>query len=199
MDSDLDQALGAVGPRLRALRRRRETTLAGLSAATGISVSTLSRLESGARRPTLELLLPLARAYGVTLDELVGAPPTGDPRIHLRPVTRHGMTMLPLTRRPGGIQAYKLVIPADSRRRNPNPQAHEGYEWLYVLNGRLRLILGEHDLVLAPGEAAEFDTRVPHWFGAAGAEPVEFLSLFGSQGERAHLRAHPKTKEAPIG
>jgi transcriptional regulator with XRE-family HTH domain len=199
MDSDLDQALGAVGPRLRALRRRRETTLAGLSAATGISVSTLSRLESGARRPTLELLLPLARAYGVTLDELVGAPPTGDPRIHLRPVTRQGMTMLPLTRRPGGIQAYKLVIPADSRPRNPNPQAHEGYEWLYVLNGRLRLILGEHDLVLAPGEAAEFDTRVPHWFGAAGAEPVEFLSLFGSQGERAHLRAHPKTKEAPIG
>jgi transcriptional regulator with XRE-family HTH domain len=194
MDSDLDQALGAVGPRLRALRRRRETTLADLSAATGVSVSTLSRLESGTRRPTLELLLPLARAYGVTLDDLVGAPPTGDPRIHLRPVTRHGMTMLPLTRRPGGIQAYKLVIPADSRRSNPDPLTHEGYEWLYVLNGRLRLILGEHDLVLAPGEAAEFDTRVPHWFGAAGAEPVEFLSLFGSQGERAHLRARPRTQ-----
>jgi transcriptional regulator with XRE-family HTH domain len=196
MDSDLDQALGAVGPRLRALRRQREITLADLSAATGISVSTLSRLESGARRPTLELLLPLARTYGVTLDDLVGAPPTGDPRIHLRPVTRHGMTMLPLTRRPGGIQAYKLVIPADSHRREPDPQTHEGYEWLYVLNGRLQLILGEHDLVLAPGEAAEFDTRVPHWFGTGGAEPVEFLSLFGSQGERAHLRARPKTRAA---
>ena len=124
MDSDLDQALGAVGPRLRALRRQRATTLADLSAATGISVSTLSRLESGARRPTLELLLPLARAHGVTLDELVGAPPTGDPRVHLRPVTRHGMTMLPLTRRPGGIQAYKLVIPASSRPREPEPQTH---------------------------------------------------------------------------
>ena len=62
-------------------------TLAALSAATGISVSTLSRLESGQRRPTLELLLPLARAHGVQLDELVGAPPTGDPRVHLRPVT----------------------------------------------------------------------------------------------------------------
>jgi mannose-6-phosphate isomerase-like protein (cupin superfamily) len=135
-----------------------------------------------------------AHRPGVTLDDLVGAPPTGDPRIHLRPVTRHGMTMLPLTRRPGGIQAYKLVIPADNRRSNPDPQTHEGYEWLYVLNGRLRLILGEHDLVLAPGEAAEFDTRVPHWFGAAGAEPVEFLSLFGSQGERAHLRARPRTQ-----
>ena len=87
MDDELDQTLAAAGPRLRALRRQRETTLADLSAATGISVSTLSRLESGARRPTLELLLPLARAHGVTLDELVDAPPTGDPRIHLRPVT----------------------------------------------------------------------------------------------------------------
>ncbi|POX36830.1 XRE family transcriptional regulator [Streptomyces sp. Ru73] len=196
MDHDLDQVLEAVGPRLRALRKQREITLTDLSAATGISVSTLSRLESGDRRPNLELLLPLAKAHGVTLDELVDAPPTGDPRIHLRPVTAHGMTMLPLTRRAGGIQAYKLIIPADGTRREPTPQTHEGYEWLYVLNGRLRLVLGEHDLVLAPGEAAEFDTRVPHWFGAADAEPVEFLSLFGKQGERAHLRARPKPKES---
>lgn len=195
MDDDLDRALDAVGPRLRALRRERETTLADLSAATGVSVSTLSRLESGSRRPTLELLLPLARAHGVTLDELVGAPPTGDPRIHLRPVTRHGMTMLPLTRRAGGIQAYKLVIPAGGRPAEPTPQTHEGYEWVYVLNGRLRLVLGEHDLVLAPGEAAEFDTRVPHWFGRADGETVEFLSLFGAQGERAHLRARPRTTD----
>jgi transcriptional regulator with XRE-family HTH domain len=189
---DLDQAITAAGPRLRALRRQRSTTLADVSAETGISVSTLSRLESGSRRPTLELLLPLARAYGVTLDELVGAPPTGDPRVHMRPVTRGGMTMLPLTRRAGGIQAYKLIIPAGSPRREPELQTHEGYEWLYVLNGRLRTILGEHDMLLRPGEAVEFDTRTPHWFGAADQEPVEFLSLFGKQGERAHLRARPR-------
>lgn len=177
---------------MRALRRQRETTLADLSNATGISVSTLSRLESGSRKPTLELLLPLAKAHGVTLDELVDAPPTGDPRVHMRPVKRGGLTMLPLTRRAGGIQAYKLILPAGSGRNEPDPQTHEGYEWLYVLNGRLRMVLGEHDVVLSPGEAAEFDTRVPHWFGAADDQAVEFLSLFGKQGERAHLRARPK-------
>lgn len=192
-DDDLDTHLTAVGPRLRELRRQRESTLADLSADTGISVSTLSRLESGSRRPTLELLLPLARAHGVTLDELVGAPPTGDPRIHLRPVTRNGMTMLPLSRRAGGIQAYKLILPAGTGRRVPEPRTHEGYEWMYVMSGRLRVVLGEHDLILEPGEAAEFDTRVPHWFGAADDEAVEFLSLFGGQGERAHLRARPKS------
>jgi transcriptional regulator with XRE-family HTH domain len=192
MSDDLGPALDAVGPRLRALRQQRETTLKDLSAETGISVSTLSRLESGSRRPTLELLLPLARAHGVSLDELVDAPPTGDPRVNLRAVKRGGMTMLPLTRRAGGIQAYKLVIPAARRTPQPDPQTHEGYEWIYVLDGRLRLVLGEHDLVMRPGEAAEFDTRVPHWFGALGPEPVEILSLFGKQGERAHLRARPK-------
>jgi transcriptional regulator with XRE-family HTH domain len=191
VDDNLDSVLTAVGPRLRALRRQRETTLADLSAATGISVSTLSRLESGQRRPTLELLLPLARAYRVQIDELVGAPPTGDPRIHLRPVTHHDMTMVPLTRRAGGVQAYKLILTRQSA--SPEPKTHEGYEWLYVLSGRLRLVLGDQDLVLTPGEAAEFDTRVPHWFGSADAVPVEVLSLFGRQGERAHLRARSLT------
>jgi transcriptional regulator with XRE-family HTH domain len=189
VDDDLDGLLAAVGPRLRALRRQRETTLTDLSATTGISVSTLSRLESGQRRPTLELLLPLARAYGVQIDELVGAPPTGDPRVHLRPVTGNGMTMVPLTRRPGGVQAYKLIIPASRQRAVPELKTHEGYEWMYVLNGRLRLVLADQDLVLTPGEAAEFDTRVPHWFATADSTPVEILSLFGHQGERAHLRA----------
>lgn len=192
MDKEVDDVLSAVGPRLRALRQQHDMTLAELSLETGISTSTLSRLESGQRRPNLELLLPLARAHRVPLDELVGATATGDPRIHARPISLHGMTALPLTRRPGGLQAYKLVISAGRARSElPGQRVHEGYEWLYVLNGQLRLVLGEHDLVLSPGEAAEFDTRIPHWFDRAGSEPVEFLSLFGPQGERMHIRARP--------
>ena len=197
MDAELDSVLSAVGPRLRTLRTERDITLSALAESTGISVSTLSRLESGQRKPTLELLLPLARAYGVPLDDLAGRPDTGDPRVHLRPVRHHGMTIVPLTRRPGGIQAYKLIIPV--RRAEPDPQVHEGYEWLYVLDGQIRLVLGDHDVVLRPGEAAEFDTHVPHWFGSVGfgslGEGVaEVLSLFGPQGERAHLRAAPSSR-----
>jgi transcriptional regulator with XRE-family HTH domain len=191
MDSSLDKVLASVGPRLRALRQQRDMTLADLSAATGVSVSTLSRLESGQRRPNLELLLPLAQAHQVPLDELIGAAATGDPRIHAQPFTRNGMTVLPLTRRTGGLQAYKLVIPTSRARLEPDLRVHEGYEWLYVLSGQLRIVLGEHDLLLRAGEAAEFDTRVPHWFGRAGAAPVELLSLFGPQGERVHVRARP--------
>ncbi|MEU0535457.1 helix-turn-helix domain-containing protein [Amycolatopsis tolypomycina] len=192
MSDDFEDVLHAVGPRLRALRRQRGMTLADVAAATGVSESTLSRLESGQRRASLELLLPLARTYGVPLDDLVGAPRTGDPRIHLRPIRRHGMTFVPLSRRPGGMQAYKMIIPGTGRPPVPDHRTHEGHEWLYVLHGNLRLVLGEHDLVLPPGEAAEFDTTVPHWLGSADGKAVELLILFGRQGERAHLRARAR-------
>ncbi|AZS76035.1 XRE family transcriptional regulator [Streptomyces lydicus] len=186
-----DEVLDAVGPRLRALRRDRGITLADLAATTGVSESTLSRLESGQRRPSLELLLPLARIYDVPLDDLVGAPRTGDPRIHLKPIRRFGMTFVPLSRRPGGVHAFKMIIPAQPEPLEPTPQTHEGFEWLYVLNGRLRLVIGERDLTLPPGEAAEFDTSLPHWLGSADGGMVELLILFGLQGVRAHVSTDP--------
>ena len=181
--------MASVGLRLRALRQQRGTTLTELAEATGISVSTLSRLESGGRKPTLELLLPLARAHQISLDELVDAPATGDPRVHSRPIVRCGVTFLPLTRRPGGLQAFKLILPPHTPVGEP--KTHEGYEWLYVLSGRVGLLLGDHDLVLTPGEVAEFDTRVPHRLTNPGPGPAELLTLFGPQGERIHVRARP--------
>jgi mannose-6-phosphate isomerase-like protein (cupin superfamily) len=131
----------------------------------------------------------------VPLDELVGAPEVGDPRVRVTPRSRNGRTVIPLTRQPGPLQAWKAIIPAD--QSEPALVTHEGYEWLYVLSGRLRLIVADHDLTMSPGEAAEFDTRLPHWFGPAGDGPVEILNLFGRQGERIHVRARPRSRDKP--
>ncbi|GHJ47582.1 hypothetical protein Cs7R123_49240 [Catellatospora sp. TT07R-123] len=185
MEPGLAQILDGIGPRLRALRRDRGLTLEALAAETGISVSILSRLESGKRRPTLELLIPLAQAHRVALDQLVAAPATGDPRVHLRPHRqRHGSMLIPLTQYPGRVQVFKQVLAP----REPKLVTHAGYEWLYVLAGSLRLIIGERDVVLKPGEVAEFDTTEPHWFGPAGTEAVEILHLFGPHGDQAVVR-----------
>lgn len=179
-------ALDDVGPRVRAARLQRDVTLTALARETGISTSTLSRLEVGQRKPSLELLLPIAFALQLPLDELIAAPRIADPRVVREPRTVAGRTVLPLTRERSGPQAYKVTIPPG--RDEPDLVTHDGFEWLYVLSGRLRLILGERSLFLDPGEAAEFDTRIPHWFGSLGGR-VEVLSLFGAHGQRVHVRA----------
>jgi transcriptional regulator with XRE-family HTH domain len=180
-------ALEQVAPRLRRLRGQRGLTLTAVAASTGISKSTLSRLETGQRRPTLELLLALSLAYRVPLDDLVGAPEVGSPRVRLKPGRVKGRTVIPLTRQPDGMQAWKIVIPVD--KVQPEPRAHDGHEWIYVLAGHLRLVLGDKDWVLGPGEVAEFDTQTPHWFGGTGEEVAEILSIFGRPGERMTLRS----------
>ena len=182
-------ALDDVGPRLRRLRGQRGITLTALADATGISKSTLSRLENGQRKATLELLLLLASAYRVPLDDLVGAPEVGDPRIRLKAYTKSGRTVIPLTRHAGGVQAWKIISPPSNT--TPVLKTHEGYEWLYVLSGQMRLILADRDWVVGAGEVVDFDTRVPHWFGSAGAQPAEILSMFGPQGERLHAGRDP--------
>ena len=185
--ASMDDVLEGLGPRLATRRKRAGLGLAELSAATGISTSTLSRLETGGRRATLELLLPLATVYGTGLDELVGlreAAPARD-----EPVSRTEDTvMYRLSRSPGQPAAYKIVFsPARSRPPDDLP-THIGWEWVYVLAGRLRVINGDDDLVLRSGEATEIDTRRPHWLGSTGEGPVEVLALFGRQGERVHMR-----------
>jgi transcriptional regulator with XRE-family HTH domain len=186
--------LAEVGPRLKRVRVRRGLTLTELAAATGISKSTLSRLETGQRKPSLELLLPIAQVHQVPLDELVGAPEVGDPRIRLSPKMRKGRVVVPLTRQPSGMHAWKVLIPPEPGE--PELRTHEGHEWLYVLSGRLRLIVADGDITLSAGEVAEFDTGVPHWFGAAGDEPVEILSLLGRHADHVHVRAAPPRKDA---
>ena len=183
-------ALEQVGPRLKRLRTQRGMTLTGVSTSTGISKSTLSRLETGQRRPTLELLLALSHAYRVPLDDLVAAPEEGDPRLRLKPGRVKGRTVIPLTRQPDGMQAWKIIIPTSNA--TPEPRAHDGDEWIYVLSGHMRFILGDQDLVLGPGEVAAFDTKVPHWFGSTGDAPAEILSIFGRPGERMTVRTPPQ-------
>ncbi|MDT4950497.1 MAG: hypothetical protein QOJ37_3092, partial [Pseudonocardiales bacterium] len=156
--ADIAATLDQVGARLKRLRGQRGMTLTGVATATGISKSTLSRLETGQRRPTLELLLALSHAYRVPLDDLVAAPEEGDPRLQLKPGRLKGRTVIPLTRQPDGMQAWKIVIPTS--KATPEPRAHDGYEWIYVLSGHMRFVLGDQDWVLGPGEVASFDTKV---------------------------------------
>jgi transcriptional regulator with XRE-family HTH domain len=185
--AEIDAALAGVGPRVRQLRTRRGRTLTDLASETGISKSTLSRLESGQRKPSLELLLPIAYAFEVPLEELVAAPALGDPRIRLRPRERRGRVVIPLTEHPMGMHAWKVVIPPEDGPREL--RTHDGHEWLYVLVGELRLVLPDEELTVAAGDAVEFDASVPHWFGAADERAVEIISILSHRGRPIRRQA----------
>lgn len=189
MDPDLEATLEVVGERLRQMRAEHGLSLSDLSEQTGISRSTLSRLETGERRPTLEVLLILSRNYRISLDDMISGAGPEDPRIHPHARRVHGKVVLPLSRPDSEVQVFKIDIPASSRA--PRRRSHEGFDWIYVLHGKLRLLVGEQDLILTEGEAAEFDTRAPHWFGSTGDSPVEILSMFSRQGERMHVKDGP--------
>ncbi|MFW7414520.1 helix-turn-helix domain-containing protein [Demequina sp. SO4-18] len=175
--------LAQVGPRLRAARQARGWTLQDLAVRASVSASTLSRLESGKRQATLELLVPLTRQLGIRVDDLL-PPADRDPRVRRPAIRRDGHVMVPLAPESSSMRAYGITYAPVTAV--PALRVHDGHEWLYVLSGRLRLLLGEQDLVLEPGEAAEFDTRVPHAMMAAGQEPVRVLSIFNEEGERIH-------------
>lgn len=180
----MGRGLDQVGPRLRAARRERGWTLEDLASRAGMSASTLSRLESGKRQASLELLVPLTRHLGVRIDDLIAQDPP-DPRVRRPVIRRDGLVIAPLAPEGSPVHTYKITYPPPDDRA-PDLRVHDGYEWLYVLAGRLRLRLGERDLVLTRGEAAEFDTRVPHSISAAGPRGAQILSIFSEAGTRMH-------------
>jgi len=174
--------------RLRDLRLERNLTLEDVARSARIDVSTLSRLESGKRRLALDHLPRLAEALSVSTDELLRAPEAPDPRVRGASRTHNDITYWPLTRQSaaGGLHAFKIRIAAKRRKPPSELPVHEGQDWTYVLSGRMRLVLGARDFVIEPGEAVEFSTWTPHWFGVADG-PVEAIMIFGVHGERLHL------------
>ena len=182
----------AVRERLRHFRTERGLTLETVARRAGMDVSTLSRLESGKRRLALDHVPQLATALGVTTDDLLRPPTPVDPRIRATPQTKDGLTQWPLTRSgpAGGLHAFKIRIHPERRTPPSELPVHDGQDWFYVMSGRMRLILGTEDLTVSPGEAVEFSTTLPHWFGVVD-EAVELIAIFGPHGEQIHLRQEP--------
>ncbi|MFI8500323.1 helix-turn-helix domain-containing protein [Streptomyces sp. NPDC085524] len=170
--------LPAVAPQLRELRRRAGLTLEAAAARARLSPAHLSRLETGRRQPSLPLLLGLARTYGTTVSELLGeSPAVADPIVRAGgPGAREadGWTYWQAGGSGRGMQALRVHVP-HGRSQGELVRVHPGEEWLYVLDGRLRLHLGEAEHLLGPGDSAHFDSLTPHRIGAASSGGADLL------------------------
>jgi transcriptional regulator with XRE-family HTH domain len=182
--TDIDALVRA---RLRSLRQAAGWSLDVLAERANLSPSTISRIETGKRAVSLDVLLPLARALQIDLESLLEGE-SEDPDVVIRPVptTRPGVTTWPLSRPAGSTIAMKMRL--EPRKRTPEPRVHPGHDWFYVLSGRIRLVLGEREIIVETGEAAEFSTMTPHVVDAVGG-PAEVLMVFDRDGHRAHVHS----------
>ena len=181
-DGELD---ALVRQRIRGLRAARGWSLDELAARSYLSPSTLSRIETGHRRIALDQLAPIARALGITLDQLVESGDDADVVIRPHRDDGRGITTWLLSRpgSPSGVTVAKLRI---TRKVSSELRVHPGRDWFTVLSGAVVLRLGERTIVVRAGEAAEFSTMVPHSFGAHG-EVAEVLCILDHEGQRTHL------------
>lgn len=171
------EPLPAVAPQLRALRRRAALTLEAAARAAGLSPAHLSRLETGQRQPSLPMLLALARIYGTTVSDLLGETVADRDAVvraaDMEPTRAGGWTYWQAGAFGRGMQALRVLVPYGSQ---PDVvRVHPGEEWLHVLQGRLRLRLGDTTDLLGPGDSAHFDSLTPHRIAAQDDDGVELL------------------------
>jgi transcriptional regulator with XRE-family HTH domain len=186
--SATDDVEQVVRTRLRSLRTTLGLSLDELSKRTNVSASTISRIETGHRTISLDVLVPLARALQVDLDALLDV--SGDDDVVIRPTpSRTGKrTTWMLSRPTGNTIAVKTRL--EPRRHIDELRVHPGHDWFFVLSGRVRLRLGDRDIIVETGEAAEFNTMTPHAVSPDG-EPTEIIQIFNRDGLHAHVHRQP--------
>jgi transcriptional regulator with XRE-family HTH domain len=179
-----DEVEQVVRTRLRSLRTTLGLSLDDLAARTNLSPSTISRVETGKRTISLDILLPLARALQVDLDALLDVRSDDDVVIRPTPSTSGARTTWMLSRPTGSTVAIKMRL--EPTRRKVEQRVHPGHDWFFVLEGRALLRLGEREVIVETGEAAEFATMTPHAIDALDG-PAELLMIFDRDGHRAHV------------
>jgi transcriptional regulator with XRE-family HTH domain len=189
-DGDLD---GLVRTRIRGLRAALGWSLDDLAGRCFLSPSTLSRIETGHRRISLDQLSSIARALGTTLDQLVESVSDDDVVIRPQHDAERGITSWMLSRQPGVTVAKMRVSAREPRRDTDEMKAHPGEDWFTVLSGTIVLLLGERTILVEAGQAAAFSTMIPHAFGARGG-PAEVIGIFDHDGQRTHLRRETRSE-----
>jgi transcriptional regulator with XRE-family HTH domain len=189
---DLDQIEQVVRSRLRSLRTTLGLSLDDLAARAHLSPSVISRVETGKRTISLDVLLPLARGLGVDLDALLDLEADEDVVIRPMPNNLGGHTTWMLSRPTAATFAIKMRL--EPTHGTPEQGVHPGHDWFFVIEGRVRLSLGEREVIVETGEAAEFATMTPHAFAAIDG-PAELIMIFDRDGQRAHV--HDETGDDP--
>jgi len=150
----------------------------------GIPAALYLQYERGEQDIPVGVLIQVAESFGVELTALL----TGDePRLHEFSVTRAGRGVRVQRREDYDYEAiafnfvnkkcepFLVTVPADAPE--PSRNSHPGQEFDYVLDGRMRVSIGSHEIVLEPGDCVYYDATQPHAMQALDDRPARFLAV----------------------
>lgn len=187
----------AIGHEVREARRRTGMTLAELAAATGLSVGMLSKIERGSTSPSLGTLQRLSRTLGVPITAFFQRYEDNRPAVFVkagdglaieRRGTRagHQYSLLGFADGHGGevtVEPYLITLTATSDVF-PTFQ-HEGFEFLYMLDGVVAYRHAESLYEMHPGDSLFFDASAPHGPEVLVALPARYLSVIAYPASRS--------------
>lgn len=174
-----------IAMRILDLREISDYTVSQMAQACGVTEAAYQSYESGQTDIPISFLLKLNEVFHVDMTELL----TGEtPRLDVYSVTRKGKGQ-DITRADQYVYknlAYNFlhrkieplfvtVPPEVNKELEPN--SHEGQEFDYILSGVMRIVIGEHEVFLNPGDSIYYDSHTPHAMQAVGNEPVHFLAM----------------------
>lgn len=173
--------LAAIGLRIRARRQTRRMTLQTLAAKTGLSPSMLSLVERGRVSPSIGSLVVIASALGVTMSDLIVAEPTPDEQLVVRATDQHAVeTAKHVVRRllrEDSARGVSVAVNeyAPHTGNAEKPVAHDGFEYGYILEGRLTVEVDGASYQLEPGDLIAYNSRRLHRFWNHGKTKVRTL------------------------
>jgi transcriptional regulator with XRE-family HTH domain len=164
-----------VGEKIKTLRERKGLSLKEVADLTGFSTALLSQMENHLVSPSLGTMIKLARAFGVRVGDFLGET-EGEPYTIVRKDERK--TVSRFASKDGVKYGYSYEsLGFDKKDRHMEPfivtlepatvkaaktSVHEGEEFIFVLEGEMEVLLGNHTDVLYPGDSIYYDSTIPH-------------------------------------
>lgn len=179
----------AVGHAVREARRRLDMTLADLAAATGLSIGMLSKIERGGTSPSLHTLQRLSRQLGLPMTAFFQGYEENRPAVFVkagdglaieRRGTRagHQYSLLGFADgHPGEVTVEPYLITLTAQSDTFPTFQHEGYEFLYMLEGVVGYRHGDNLYEMHPGDSLFFDAAAPHGPEVLHVLPARYLSV----------------------
>jgi mannose-6-phosphate isomerase-like protein (cupin superfamily) len=181
----MERQIIEIADRLRGMRESLEVTPEKAAFVCEIPVADYLKFESGETDIPVSILHRMARHFGFDITTLL----TGEePHVHTYSLTRKGKGVTVQRRRSYNYES--LAANFANRKADPffvivepkeDPEiifnAHPGQEFHFVLEGQLKVCIGENELILNPGDSLYFDSALPHGMQAMNGRVARFLAV----------------------